>query len=293
MIVSMTGYGRASRKYKAITFSAELRSINSKYLEISSKLPLVLSDKESDIKELISRYITRGKVTLTLTIERNSKSNINLKIQKDTIRDYYTLLSQIKSEINSDEEIKIEHLLNFSEIFKVDENGEINEHWVDIKKTLSAAVTDLIRMKKSEGRVLEKDISKRLANIGTKLNNIKIVSAYNLKNVKDNLEAKVKRIVNGKFEIDKNRLEYELVLLSDKMDITEEIVRARSHIDYFRKNVRDKKELSGRRLNFLVQEINREINTISSKANSSEISQNVVEMKEELEKIKEQLQNVE
>ena len=147
-------------------------------------------------------------------------------------------------------------------------------------------------MKLREGKILGKDIVKRINLMEKRLSSVAKISNRNVKNAKKKINDKVFNLLSDKAIIDNNRLEFELVMLSDKMDITEEVVRAKSHLEYFKNNMKDT-GLSGRRLNFLVQEINREINTIASKSSSSEISQAIVEMKEELEKVKEQLQNVE
>jgi len=292
MIVSMTGYGKASRNLKNQIINAELKSVNSKYLEIASRLPSILMDKEAEIKELVGKSISRGKIYLSVVVENKSENEISLRIQPEIVKDYYSLLNQIKKTINLKEEIKIEHLLRFSEIFKADNNEELKDYWEDIKKVILLGIKDLYSMKLREGKILEKDIIKRINLIDNRLSTVAKMSNRNIKNAKKKLEDKVLSILNDKTVIDSNRLEFELVMLSDKMDITEEVIRAKSHLEYFKKNMKEA-ELSGRRLNFLVQEINREINTIASKSSSSEISQAVVEMKEELEKVKEQLQNVE
>lgn len=289
----MTGYGRAVRKCRGYSISIELRSINSKFFEISTRLPLMLNEKENELKEIIGSYVTRGKVSVSVSVERNSGKGTKLKVDKSFIKDYYNLLSQIKKEIKSDEKIQIQHLLQFTEIMKPENDEKISGYWNEIEKTLHIALKDLLKMKQAEGKYLEKDILKRLNNINSKLNLVREISKKNIEGVKDKFKKRISELIKDQNIIDKDRLEYEIILLSDKMDITEEIVRALSHVNYFYKNVKDRNELSGRRLNFLVQEINREINTIASKSLNSEISQNVVEMKEELERIKEQLQNVE
>ncbi len=289
----MTGFGKASKSLKKMKFSAELRSINSKYLEVSSRLPMAISDKESEIKELVAQKVSRGKISLILSIERNSANDVTLQVKPETAREYYKLLQGIKKSTGIKEEIRLEHILKFSEIFKGDNNEELAEYWNDIKKVIAAAVSDLLLMKTKEGKVLEKDIMSRLGSIEKKLDAVVKLSKNNVSETKKKMMDKVNNLITeAKIETDNNRLEYELIMISDRLDITEEVIRAKSHIDYFRNNVKQK-ELSGRRLNFLVQEINREINTIASKSNSSQISQYVVEMKEELEKIKEQLQNIE
>jgi uncharacterized protein (TIGR00255 family) len=294
MIISMTGFGKASRTVKKTVISVEMRSVNNKYLEITSRIPAIFSDKENEIKDIINKNISRGKINVSVTIDRNSLGgrDVELQIQPDIIKDYYKLLTGIKKATGIKEDIKIEHLLKFSEIFTVDENKELEEQWDEVKKTVTAAAKDLYSMKLREGKNLEKDMLKRINIMNRSLDIIVNLSKKNLNDYKTKLKDKVNSLITDTTVIDNNRLEFELVMLSDRMDITEEITRAKSHLQYFKKNIKEK-ELSGRRLVFLVQEINREINTIASKSNSSSISQYVVEMKEELEKIKEQLQNVE
>ncbi|RPI15967.1 MAG: YicC family protein [Ignavibacteriae bacterium] len=292
MIISMTGFGKASGTVKKMSVNVELRSINSKFLEVSTRLPVMFIDKDSEIKEMIGKIITRGKINLVLTIDRNSNNNVSLQIQPDVVKDYYNLLNQIKKATNLKEEVKLEHLLRFSEIFKADDTSDMQKNWDEIKPIILKAIKDLYKMKVVEGKTLEKDITKRITGMNKTLNKVVKISDKNVKTSKERIRERLEKLINDSVQIDNNRLEYELVMLSDKLDITEEVTRAKSHLEYFSKNVKET-ELSGRRLNFLVQEINREINTIASKSNNSDISQSIVEMKEELEKIKEQLQNVE
>ncbi len=293
MIISMTGFGKSSKSLKKLKINTELRSINSKYLEVSARLPMAISDKESEIKELIGQKISRGKISVNLSIEKNNGSDVSLQVKPESVKEYYKLLTGIKKTTGIKEEIKLEHILKFSEIFKGDTNEDLAEFWPEIKKVIAASINDLVAMKAKEGKVLEKDIMSRLSSIEKKLAAVVKLSKNNVSETKRKMMEKVNNLISDSgIQADNNRLEYELIMISDRLDITEEIIRANSHINYFRNNVKQK-ELSGRRLNFLVQEINREINTIASKSNSSEISQYVVEMKEELEKIKEQLQNIE
>ncbi len=293
MIISMTGFGKSSKTLKKIKFSVELRSINSKYLEVNCRMPMVFSDKESDIKELIGQKVSRGKISAQLVIEKNSTSEVSLQVKPEAVKDYHKLLTGIKKATGIKEEIKLEHILKFSEIFKGENNDDLAEYWGDIKKIFSAAANDLVVMKAKEGKVLEKDILGRVNSIEKKLDIVVKLSEKNVTETKKKMLDKVNKLINeANIQADNNRLEYELIMISDRLDITEEVIRAKSHINYFRNNVKQK-ELSGRRLNFLVQELNREINTIASKSNSSNISQYVVEMKEDLEKIKEQLANIE
>ena len=289
----MTGFGTASKTIKKSEISVEIKSINSKFLEVYSRLPMVLSDRDSEVREIIASKITRGKVSVNVSIGKEKSNSIAFQVQPEVVKECYNLLNQIKKSTGIKEEIKIEHILKFSEIFKPEENEELEQYWMDIKKVIDSAANDLLIMKKKEGKVLEKDIMHRIKSIGLKINKAEKLSGKNIKDTKQRMVNRVNQLIEAaKLEPDNSRIEYELIMISDKMDITEEIIRAYSHINYFKKNAMDK-ELSGRRLGFLVQEINREINTIASKSNSSQISQLVVEMKEDLEKIKEQLQNIE
>jgi len=292
MIISMTGFGRTLKRLKKMTVNIEMRSVNSKFLEITTRLPVMFLEKEAELKEIIGKSVSRGKLYVTVTIEKNSQGEINLQVQPEIVKHYYDLLMQMKKSAGIKEDIKIEHLLKFSEIFKADENAELASYWEDVKKVVSLALKDLYNMKLREGKILEKDILSRINFIDKNLASVAKISDKNIKEAKKKLLAKVESLIQDKTVIDNNRLELEIVMLTDKMDITEEVIRAKSHLEYFKMNMKEN-GLSGRRLNFLVQEINREINTIASKSNNSSISQAVVEMKEELEKIKEQLQNVE
>lgn len=293
MIISMTGFGTASRTIRKSVITVELRSINSKYLEVNSRLPMIFSDRDSELRELVARKITRGKVTVNLSIDKGKTNGIAFQIQPNIVKDCYKLLKEIKKSTGIKDEIRIEHVLKFSEIFKPEETDELIDYWTDIKKLIDSAANDLLSMKKKEGKVLERDIMNRILLIEKRILKVDKISGANIKETKLKMADRVKQLIDAaSIEPDNSRLEYELIMISDKMDITEELTRARSHINYFKKTVAEK-ELSGRRLNFLVQEINREINTIASKSNNSSISQLVVEMKEELEKIKEQLQNIE
>ena len=172
MIISMTGFGKASKSMKKMKVSVELRSINSKYLEVNCRLPMVFNDKESDIKELISQKISRGKISAMLSIEKNSASEVTLQVKPESVKEYHKLLTGIKKATGIKEEIRLEHILKFSEIFKGENNDDIAEYWGDIKKVFSAAVLDLVEMKAKEGKVLEKDILGRVSSIEKKLDTV-------------------------------------------------------------------------------------------------------------------------
>jgi uncharacterized protein (TIGR00255 family) len=291
----MTGYGQAVKTVKGTEVSTEMRSVNSKSLDISLRLPPMFNDRENGVKEIIKQKISRGKISISLNIDKNIFDKVNLKLEPAAVKSYYKLLNNIKRIVKSDEDIKIDHLLKFSEIFKSQDNSDLNKYWNIVRSVVISALADLCRMKRREGKMLERDISLRIKLLENRLNEISSLSAENLESARKRLGEKVAALISPEYsgsKVDPARIELELVLLADKLDVTEEVVRAKSHLYYFKKNMKEP-GLSGRRLGFLVQEINREINTIASKSNNSYISQIVVEMKEELEKVREQLQNAE
>lgn len=292
MITSMTGFGKAESKVNGYKFTVEIKSVNSKFFEVSLRAPLTIQEKENEVKEIISKKISRGKINCVFMVDKDSKEVPNLLVQKETLRSYLNLITEIKNETGIREEVKLDHLLRFSEILKPDSDEGLREHWNEIKRVIENAVNDLLKMKLVEGKSLEKDIGQRIHTISSNLKKCFTLSAQNIKSNKAKLRKKIKDLIDGKFNIDSNRIEVEILMMVDKLDISEEITRASSHVAYFKNNMKSK-EQSGRRLNFLIQEMNREINTIASKSNHAKISQLVVEMKEELEKVREQLQNIE
>lgn len=291
MIVSMTGYGNAEFEKDGISYSSEIRSLNSKFLEISIKLPRVHSQRENEVREIVRKYINRGKILVSATLERSTGANLPIDIDEETLKYINQLFKKIKKVTKSKEKIKIDHFLHFSEIFQ-HKDEEISEiEFQNLLSCIEMSLEKLMEMKIQEGKELEKDLLNRIDLI--EKNVFKIEEIWNNKASEefDKLKDKATKLLGDK-ELDPARLELELVLLLDKMDITEECVRLKSHIKFFRESI-NKNEPSGRRLGFLAQELLREANTISAKSNNAEISQIVVLIKEEVEKIKEQVQNIE
>lgn len=293
MIVSMTGYGRASSSDGKVKITAEIRGLNSKYLEISLRMPQIFSHREQELKELISGQLTRGKVSITVSLDFNGENFSTLKVNNDAVKNYAKLIRLVMKEAGIREKLKTEHVLKFTDLFKTDDTKSSDKYWNKTMTTALKAFKDFENMKKREGKIIEKDILKRLGYIYSRLKKIETISRKNITDTKSKMTAKVMKLFEDTMiSVDLNRIEYELVMIADRLDVTEEVTRTISHLDYFKNSLKEK-EPSGRKLNFLIQEINREINTIASKSSNSDISQLVVEMKEELEKIKEQLQNVE
>ena len=292
-MLSMTGYGRAELSRNNSTCSVELRSVNSRFLEVASRLPRSLAQRENEIKELIRGRVNRGKISLSLSLEHGSNGELPLSINAAAAKSYYKLLNQLRKAVKIREQVKLEHLLKFSEVLETNEVAEPDEEeWKLVEATLVAALDQLNLMRGKEGDELQKDLEKRIMWMEETIDSVEQKSKERIPEERKRLLERVEQLVTDKNVIDQNRLELEVALLADKLDVTEECVRFRSHTKFFLEAMR--KEVSaGRKLNFLIQEINREINTIGSKSNDAEIGHTVVQVKEELEKIREQIQNIE
>jgi uncharacterized protein (TIGR00255 family) len=292
MIASMTGFGRGEVNRDGITVSVELRTVNNRFLEVTTRLPRSLSLRENEIKELIRRKISRGKVNVVVSVEKEDSGSAALALNASTARAYYGLLMQLRKTLRLKETVKLEHMLQFSEIFEQKETGVPDEkEWGTLQESLEAALGDLASMRQAEGGELERDFRARIALLDDRLGQIERLSAEQVPAERTRLRERVAQLVE-KTPVDEGRLEMELALLADRLDVTEECVRFRSHNKFFLEAL-SLPDPAGRKLNFLIQEMNREANTIGSKSSATEIAHLVVGMKEELEKIREQLQNIE
>ncbi len=288
----MTGYGRGEAQGKMYSVVTEARSVNNRFLEVSVRAPKLVSLREQELKERVRRYLSRGKVNIAITLDTADEGAVPIKVNPPQAKAYYKLLDDLRRTLKIRETVKIEHLLHFSEIFDADSEDALpDEEWDAILQSVETALQQLQTMRKNEGAELENDLKKRLENIGSAVDRIEEKSKLRIPQERERLRERVHQLLNAD-EVDKQRLELELVLLSDKLDVNEECVRLRSHLKYC-KDTLDSDDPSGRKLNFLIQEMHREINTIGSKASDTEISQSVIGMKEEIERIREQIQNIE
>jgi uncharacterized protein (TIGR00255 family) len=289
----MTGFGKAEGIFNQKKYLIEAKSVNGRFCEINFKYPKYLTSKDSDIKEIIRQKISRGKLIFVLTVDENNNSELNFILDNTKIKKIHSILKSLKKSIGSSEKIKLQHILSFSEIFTSEEALEISDEEYDfISDLLKKAVDDLFNMKTREGDFIKKDLMERIKIVEDVNEFIENQSKNNILQEKEILKNKIEMLLLDKSKIDENRLEFELALLAEKLDITEECIRLKSHIDYFISTV-ESAEYSGRRLNFLLQEMNREINTMASKSMDAIVSQKVSELKEELERIREQVQNIE
>lgn len=289
----MTGFGKAEGTFGKKKYIIEIRTVNSRFCEITFKYPKYLASKDFELKEIVRKKISRGKINISLNVEDESETPVNLNIDEKLIREYFNLLRKVNDIIGSKEEVKLENILSFSNLFIPDPANEIkDDEFSYVSKLLNTSLDDLIKMKNKEGDSLRKDILERIKFIEKESAVIMKISKERIQTEKKRLLAKVDLLLDDKRILDENRLEIEVILLAEKIDITEELIRLKSHTKYFTEYAKSD-ELAGRRLNFLIQEINREINTIASKSLDAEISQRSAVLKEELEKIREQIQNVE
>ena len=292
MIASMTGYGRAEARAHGVTATVELRGVNSRYLEVSARLPRSLSRRENDVREALRSRISRGKLTVTVNLERESDGDIPLSVNVQAARAYHKLLNDLRKAVRSTERVRLAHLLQFPEVFESREADATDEReWTVARKALDAAADMLHEMRTKEGAELANDFRSRLSLLEQRVEEVERLSRGQVPRERARLRERIGQLLEQE-RIDEGRLEMELTMLADRLDVTEECVRFRSHTKFFREAI-DDKEPAGRKLNFLVQEMNREVNTMGSKSNDTGIAHLVVGMKEELEKIREQLQNIE
>ena len=284
MIQSMTGYGKAEKQFDNKNISVELRSLNSKSLDLNTRLPYHLKEIENQLKKTIGEALVRGKVDLSLHIENTYLSNAKT-INVNTVNQYIDQLSQIH-EGDRFELLKV--AMRLPDVLKTDLEDLNDLEVVAIKDLLNVALEHLDSHRLDEGKTLEIEFLKRLEALSNLLTEAEKIDPERTQKVSEKLKDNLNEL---KVEIDQNRFEQELIYYLEKYDITEEKVRLKTHIDYFKETL-DASVSSGKKLGFIAQEMGREINTIGSKANHAALQKVVVQMKVELEKIKEQLLNV-
>jgi uncharacterized protein (TIGR00255 family) len=291
MIFSMTGYGKGSSDKGNWYIDTDVKSVNSRYLEVYLKLPSSLLSKEYELRDLIKNKIKRGKLSVNIQMKRNGVNDDTVLFDEVKLKNYLFLIKQIKKSAKISDKIKLEHLLMSRDLFLSGTFDLSDEEFESVKKTLIVALDNLLEMKSKEGTELAKDLKKRLKNIEKKLDLIENETASSVNENFTNYKEKVKALVEDSSNFNE-RLELELAILVERSDITEECVRLRSHIKMFLNSL-IKEDDPGRKLNFLCQEMNREANTISSKTLSTSITHNSVFIKEEIERMREQIQNIE
>lgn len=292
MIKSMTGFGKGEAKSKTGVFTVEIRAVNHRYFDLSSKIPNGLTLLEDRIKDLLRKDIKRGKVNLFLSYRSPENDTKSITFDKKAVDKYYKILSEIKKRLDIKEDIKLSHVLSFADVIVHDEKGfDMDAMWASIKDAVAKAAADCNKMREREGQALYKDFSARITKISGYIDDVAGLAPGVVAEYKSKLDSRIKDIVKNK-GIDEARLETELALFAKQCDVSEEITRFKSHLGSFRKALEIGEE-AGRKLDFILQELNREINTLGAKANDIKISRIVINVKSELEKMREQAQNVE
>ncbi len=285
----MTGYGKTVCNLKKKKLTIEMRSLNSKQLDLNLRIPSIYREKESEIRNLISKEAERGKIDFTIYSEQTNEEEKNLTINHKLAATYHKELKKLSSILKEKQTNLLPLILKMPDVITSEKREFDEKDWKELSKSISKTIEHFNKFRDDEGKSLQKEFEKRLALVSKHLAEIETLDKKRINNVKERVRKNVAEAIE-KSKIDTNRLEQELIYYIEKLDITEEKVRLKTHCEYFLKTM--KEDSSGRKLGFISQEIGREINTIGSKANDAEIQKIVVMMKDELEKIKEQINNV-
>lgn len=292
MLKSMTGYGRGEGETGLGRVVVESRSVNHRFSDINIRLPKRLVIFEARIKEIIRSQVLRGRIDVSIKLDAQEGEKSQLQVDSNLAEQYFQALLALKDKFQLKGEITLELLAGAKDLISMkEESGEVEPYWQEIVPILKQSLQEMDKMKCLEGVALAMDIEKRLRQIKGQLEEIKAQYPSCVKSYQGRLRERLQSLLEG-IEVDQLRFQQEIAVLAERTDITEELVRAMSHLDQFSLFL-NSKESVGRKMDFLVQEIHREVNTVSAKANDAGISQKVVEIKSELEKIREQVQNIE
>jgi len=288
----MTGFAKSENNEHGINAIVEIKSVNGRYLEPSIKLPRTLSSKEIEVRDMLRKALNRGSVFVNVQVEYAEGEAKIPSINIDKAKAIHGMLLNLQKELQSDDSVNLNQVLTFSQHFIESDKDDIAElQWTVVREALKQALKSLDAVKTQEGNELSADMLMRINTIEQSLVYVEERSKTRIPEERERLRQKLALLLDNE-EIEEHRMNQEIIILADKLDVSEECVRLRSHIKYFRELLNDSEPI-GRKLNFLTQELNREINTIGSKANDADIARIVVGMKEELERIREQAQNIE
>lgn len=291
MLQSMTGYGQARKETEALNVNAEVKSLNSKGFDAILRLPHEFSHKEPAVRSMLYNQLARGKVHCTITLQYLNPELIKQNINHELVELYHQEFKALSNKLGLDQEGMFRTLLNMPNVLQSNENTDYEQHWEVIEPLIREAIENLIAFRKQEGTNLKAQLQKYIGQIREIKDSVKAKSEQKPQEIRDKLNAQLQHLEEQYGDqIDTNRFEQEVIYYIEKLDVTEELDRLDSHIDYFYELLES--EESGKKLNFISQELGREINTIGSKANDATIQHEVVSMKEALEKIKEQVQNI-
>ena len=291
MIKSMTGYGKGNISENLRNYQVEIKSVNHRYLDVSVKMPRALSYLEEEVKKIISSKIKRGKVDVFISFENNSAEGKEIKINTEIAKIYINELKQLANQENISANIEVTDISKFPDVLSIQNTQDDEQIKNELFNTVNIAVEKLVEMRQVEGEKLAEDILERISYIKEKIEKISLLSTGLIEEYVVKLEGRIKEILKNQ-EIDETRLAQEVVIYADKCSVEEEVTRLHSHIEQFAKLL-NSEEAIGKKLDFIIQEMNRETNTIGSKANNLEITNGVIDIKTEIENIREQVQNIE
>jgi len=293
MTKSMTGYGKGEAENDLFRLKVELKSVNHRYLDINIKLPRYLIYLEERIKKLIKEDLNRGKVDVFINLDFINQSSIEVKVDVPLANSFKMALDSLILDLGIEDKVRLSNILQISDIIKT-EKKDLDEDltWNTLEEAVNEALKGISQMREYEGTQLKDDILIKLKDIELIISEIEVRSPYVVEEYRTKLNERIKTLMEDKNPIDYDRLALEVAIISDKSSIDEELTRLKSHIRQFRK-ILDQDTPVGRKLDFLIQEFNREINTIGSKSSDSILVKLVVDLKSEIEKIREQIQNIE
>ena len=291
MIKSMTGYGKSSLSINLREYQVEVKTVNHKYIDTNIRLPRSISYLEDDIRKLITSKLKRGKVDVLITFENFNKDDNEIKINKELAKMYIDSFKDLAQEENLSTNIDVTEITKLPDVVIVKSNIDEEQIKSELLQVVENAVNNLIEMRQSEGNRISGDILAKISQIEEKNEEIFGLSTGLIREYVVKLETRIKEILKTE-ELDKSRLMQEIVIYADKCSVEEEVTRLRSHISQLREIIKSK-EPTGKKMDFLIQEMNRETNTIGSKANNLEITNRVIDIKTILEDIREQVQNIE
>lgn len=294
MIRSMTGFGRGESNDETKNFTTEIKSINHRYNDIIVKIPKHISYLEEKIKKLTRSYVSRGRIEIYIGLEYIGESDIDVKVNLPLAKSYNNALLEIANALGIEQKVDIDLVSRFPDILTTEKKKEDEQQiWSLLEKSVIFALENLVSMRETEGEALKHDIIDKTVKIEGLIEEIEKRSPQIVLDHKEKLIGRIEELLENRFELDENKLANEVAYFADKAGIDEELVRFKSHIIQLGSTISSSDDSIGRKLDFLIQEINREINTIGSKVGDVSITNNVVEIKTELEKIREQIQNIE
>ncbi|WHY88029.1 YicC/YloC family endoribonuclease [Neobacillus novalis] len=291
MVISMTGFGRGKAESDSFSVNVEVKTVNHRFCEMNIRLPRQLLKIEDKIKKKLNQHIRRGRVEVYVSVEGEGVVTRKVHVDWKLVEEYYQFIKQAHEKFGMEGTITLQDLLNRSDLLHIEESEAGNEELEKLVLTATEeAVVLLKEMRSAEGEELKKDLLAMLTQLEANVFELQKFTPFVVQAFKDRLTKRMQEFVNG--QIDDTRILTEVAVFADKADINEEITRLKSHIQQFMQTINEQEPI-GRKLDFLIQEMNREANTIGSKANDSNIAKKVVEIKSLLEKLKEQVQNIE